>query len=137
MRQTVEEIDAIGAAPEYAGIDDAIKVHGLWLARLKQALESGASDLRPEVVGRDNACEFGEWLQRYKNERIGASELFQEIKILHAEFHVTAARILLLALQGDREEALQKMRNKESDFIQLSGKLILALRALQNELKYY
>jgi methyl-accepting chemotaxis protein len=86
-------------------LDKAIAAHGMWKRRLKSAMNSGQSDVTPQVVAADNNCEFGKWL--YGNGvRLSPAEKgtdFEMVKKLHADFHRCASDTLGKALKGDRQ----------------------------------
>jgi len=79
--------------------------HRKWKERLRQALDGGASDFRPGQVRLDNQCDFGKWLYHQVPVEAQGSPHYQTIKQLHASFHLEAAGVLELALQGRRHEA--------------------------------
>ncbi len=85
-------------------INKAIGTHGLWKQRLRTAIESGKSEYTLANTRVDNICEFGKWLYSISPE-IKATESYKKIKDLHAKFHMEAANVLSLALQGKKEEA--------------------------------
>ena len=43
-------------------ITKAIAAHAKWKRRLRDAIETGTSDIDTSTAGRDNVCEFGKWL---------------------------------------------------------------------------
>jgi methyl-accepting chemotaxis protein len=88
-----------------AALDKAIAAHGTWKRRLKSAMDSGQSDVAPQVVAADNNCDFGKWLYS-DGTRLSATAKgadFDAVKKLHAEFHRCAADALSKALNGDRQ----------------------------------
>lgn len=86
-------------------INTAIAAHGKWKDRLKQAIQDGTSAFQPTVVKTDNQCDFGKWLYHDVTTEQQATAYFEKVKRLHAEFHVEAARVLELALNGDKLNA--------------------------------
>jgi methyl-accepting chemotaxis protein len=89
-------------------ISKAIGAHGQWKKRLNDAIESGASKLDPEVVAKDDRCDFGKWLYSLDGEA-RRQPGFEEVRELHACFHCEAANVLKLALAGKRAEARRCM----------------------------
>ncbi len=70
-----------------------------------------------------NKCEFGKWL--YGNtisDDIKESNYYQKVVDLHAQFHVEAAKVLTLALAGNRDEAT-KLMGTGSEFANRSSEL--------------
>ena len=108
-------------------IKKAIGAHGLWKARLLQAIDTGKSEFLPENVCLDNKCEFGGWLY---GATIPASAKqmpdYEVIRKLHGEFHKIAGKVLQLALAGNKIEA-SKLIGDNSEFLTLSMKLTQAM----------
>jgi hypothetical protein len=111
-------------------IDAAILAHSKWITQLKVAIEDGASQFDPDIVMKDNHCEFGRWLYDDFPKVEHTLSVFEQIREIHAAFHRNAAHILRLALDGDRETALETM-SIQSEFMTLSGRLIVLLRDLR------
>jgi len=87
-------------------ISKAIGNHGLWKARLLGAIETGKSEWDAQTVENHRGCEFGKWLLSIEKEQNG-SEHFKKVASLHEAFHKEAARVLRLALAGNKKEALK------------------------------
>jgi len=85
-------------------IDSALAAHALWKKRLQDALEKGTSEFKVDVVEKDNACQFGQWLYNLSEDE-KSGENFNKVKDLHSEFHKTAAKVLEMAITGRKEEA--------------------------------
>ncbi len=90
-------------------IDNAIQVHTDWFLRLRRAIESGQSEFDPDIVKTDYNCVFGKWLYREVPQEYRSTAIYFEIKDLHARFHTAAGHVLLLALTGKKEQALQDL----------------------------
>jgi hypothetical protein len=113
-------------------IDAALNAHSLWKKRLQEAIETGHSEFQVDVVKKDNACQFGQWLYGLPEKDKNGTD-FNHIKELHAEFHKTAADILALAVNGKKEDALKKMEHG-GGYGKITGKLVLALTDWKNKL---
>lgn len=100
-------------------INKAIGAHGVWKVRLREAIESGTSDHSPETVGADSACEFGKWLYAIPVAERPA-EFWGQVQKVHARFHQEAGKILRLALEGKRDEALELTTDMRGDFVTAS-----------------
>lgn len=100
--------------------DKIIQSHSRWKFHLKDAIEQGKSYFNIAEVRNPHACQFGEWLDSPEGKKIPH---YQEIVELHRDFHQEAAHILQLALDEEKEAALEKMK-LGSDFNQLTAKLI-------------
>ncbi|MDH4133658.1 MAG: CZB domain-containing protein [Gammaproteobacteria bacterium] len=106
-------------------IGQAISAHAHWKLRLKTAIDTGKSEWTVDRVSPDNLCEFGQWLYSLPA-NVRQTRHWVEVQALHATFHKEAARILGLALHGDRKEASQLMAY-DSPFARLSAGLTWAL----------
>lgn len=108
-------------------IDKAIGAHGMWKVRLKQAIETGKSDVSVETIRQDNQCNFGKWLY---GATLGATDKasghYKSVRELHAEFHKCAARVAELALSGDKAKA-EQMLSLSGEFSATSSKLTAAM----------
>ncbi len=116
---------------ELAQIDAAIAAHGKWLTRLRTAIYEGSSEFTPAVVRADDKCDFGRWLYGAFPASLRGSPVFEDIRQTHARFHVQAAMVLELATGGRRDDAANLMA-PGSDFMSLSGWLLLKLRRLRD-----
>src|SRR5512144_870520 len=87
-------------------LDAAIAAHGFWKSRLRQAIDTGTLAMSVDKIAADNVCDFGKWLMtNIVDARGKANPYYRTVKDLHAAFHRTAARVVQLALQGDKAEA--------------------------------
>jgi hypothetical protein len=116
---------------EIQKIDAAAAAHGQWLTRLRTAIETGTSEFKPQVVATDNACDFGKWLYGEFPAALRGTPAYEAIRTAHAKFHASAAKILQLAIDGRKGEAL-KLMDPQGEFMTLSGSLLLKLRALKS-----
>jgi len=114
-------------------IEAALTAHSAWKARLLDAINNGESEFKPDVVKKDNACLFGQWLYKLSPEE-AQGEDFVKVKALHAEFHEVASEILKLAVSGKKEEAIKKLE-PGGGYGNISGKLVLALNNWKGKLK--
>ncbi len=108
-------------------IDNAIGAHGSWKVRLKDAIETGRSDIPVETIRKDNNCQFGKWL--YGGTLSAADKTsanYTKVRELHAEFHKAAARVTELALAGQKTEA-DKMMTRGGEFAAVSSRLTSAM----------
>lgn len=107
-------------------INKAIGAHGVWKVRLREAIETGTSDYRPETVAADSACDFGTWFYAIPaTER--PKEFWEQVQKVHARFHQEAGRILKLALEGKRDDALATMTDLRGEFVTTSIELTTIL----------
>jgi hypothetical protein len=113
-------------------IDKALLAHGTWKRRLLDAVQSGKSDFSVNQVQVDNRCEFGKWLYGLPSE-VRESAIGKEIQAVHADFHTEAARILDMALKGQRAPALEALE-LQSKYAAISGRLALAMQKWKHKL---
>lgn len=87
-------------------IDRAIDAHALWKSRLKMTIESGRIDMPVDSIRRDDQCDFGKWLHgKTLTPADRATADYRNVVDLHGQFHLTAARVVELALSGRKAEA--------------------------------
>ena len=116
-------------------IEQAIGAHALWKSRLRTALESGRATASADFISRDDRCDFGEWLQGPElTPADKATEHFQTVSRLHAEFHHIAAQLVDLARGGKKLEA-SKAEALDMAFLEASTKLIAAMEAWHESLE--
>ncbi len=110
-----------------ASLSKAAGAHGLWKARLRDAAQTGHSDVSVADASSDVKCEFGRWLNGntvpagFRN-----TPVYGEIHDLHAQFHQEAGKILGLALAGKRTDAEREMGSL-GRFAHLSSRLVAHL----------
>ncbi|HEY9766210.1 MAG TPA: methyl-accepting chemotaxis protein, partial [Chroococcales cyanobacterium] len=100
---------------------EALQQHDLWKTRLLSAIQTGSSEFQAEKVRTKDGCAFGKFfygLDKEFKDNLHAPK----IEELHARFHVEAAQVLEIALQGRRIEALKRM-DLESEFNRVSTDL--------------
>ena len=107
-------------------VQAAVVAHARWKGHLHQAIDTGSSDFRAEVVKQDNQCDFGKWLYGAGETSFPAAANYEEIRTLHAEFHREAAAVLALALAGRGKEA-QAAMEVGSGFGKVSAHLVTTL----------
>jgi len=101
-------------------VPEDVKMPSRWLAI---AIAVGTSDFDPEVIKLPDRCEFGKWLYGSDiSPDVRGSNYYRKVLDLHAQFHVEAATILSLALQGDKALA-EKLMAPGSKFDSLSTTL--------------
>lgn len=114
---------------DQAMITKAIGAHGMWKERLKKAIATGQSEFQVAGVQVDNGCEFGKWLYSLPgSDRMSPGG--KAVVDLHAKFHKEAARVLGMALAGQKAEA-DKAIGFGSDFAKISGDLTKAMMMWQ------
>lgn len=101
-------------------LNEVIQAHSQWKIRLKKAIEIGQCDYSVDDVANEHKCKFGQWLDSPTGKTLPH---YDEVVEMHIKFHQEASRILELALQGDKDKALEGMK-LGSHFNQLTAKLV-------------
>ncbi len=110
-------------------INKAIKSHINWKKELRKTIISGKLDTPVDIIEKDTECEFGKWLLTSKNlVKVKTTLPYNEIVILHLEFHKLAGKIASLAVAG-KKDAAKKLMVHGGSYSSLSEKLINALHA--------
>ena len=104
-------------------VSKALAAHRKWRDHLEKALENGSGEFKPSVVRQDNKCEFGKWLHNETPAELLQTDEFQQIKQWHASFHMEAAHILELALQGQKQE-VRRLLGSQGNFAKMSEALV-------------
>jgi hypothetical protein len=106
-------------------ISKAIAAHDAWKTRLRSAIDNGITDVDPNQVAKDNACQFGQWLYGSMispTERASAN--YATVRRLHALFHGCAGRVLECVATGHKVEADVLMA---SEYGRISAELTRAM----------
>ena len=123
----------MGKARTISEIDLAIGAHTRWKMRLRTALACGEEQLDALAISRDDQCVFGQWLHGGNLDPTArASTEFAEVVRLHAEFHISAGRIVAAIDEERRDLAGDIMLG---EFAQRSDRLIKALQAWKAALR--
>lgn len=87
-------------------IKSAVAAHGMWKARLRNAIDKGVLEIPVATIKVDNQCAFGKWLYGASiTQGVRSTKEYQSVKEAHAEFHRVAARVAELAQAGNKAEA--------------------------------
>ncbi len=107
----------------------AIDAHMKWKVRLEHRIKDDNHEkLQVEMVSRDDRCQLGQWIHGPGGERFGHLREFQEMKMEHARFHLSAGDVLACCLAGDKEGARDKLR--AGDYTRASERVKLHLARL-------
>lgn len=114
-------------------ISEAIRSHSIWKVRLQDAVDTGKSEFTPDQVRANHLCEFGKWLaSRRPAEK--SLEDYGKIQAFHERFHIEAANVLQMSIEGQREKAHAALTDIDSEFVYTSAQLINALIAWKRKL---
>lgn len=87
-------------------IEQAVGTHGLFKLRLRNAIATGRLEGTVATLGSHLNCPFGKWMESAAiSPALKASSHYANVDLLHAAFHVAAAKVAALAIAGRREEA--------------------------------
>ncbi|HEY5477739.1 MAG TPA: CZB domain-containing protein [Tepidiformaceae bacterium] len=111
-------------------VQAAVQAHSAWKLRLRQAIASGKSDLKVETVLHHDQCAFAKWLYDGAPPSRPSTSDYDEVRMVHAEFHREAARVLSLAISGQPAMASNAME-LGSPFSRASAQLVTALTRLR------
>ncbi len=112
-------------------IKKAMGAHGAWKLRIRTAISTGNSDASPASAKNDVGCAFGKWLSGPSIDAVTRQGMaYKVVRRLHAEFHECAGRVLALALDAKKREALDLL---EGEYSLRSEKLLRALTKWRGE----
>lgn len=110
---------------------EAINAHVAWKVRLHKHIQGTSKErLDPSIIGRDDQCALGKWIQA----NIGTYEdlpLFRQVRERHADFHRCAAEIVESVDRGEMAEAQRKLHH---DYAVLSHMIIKSITKLSKSL---
>jgi hypothetical protein len=109
-------------------VQKALVAHGAWKVRLAHAIDASSCEFSPDFVRQDNQCTLGKWLYEAIGPGLRHGNHYEKARKLHAGFHIAAAGVLELGLQGRKQEARAAME-PSSEFARASAQLTLALTA--------
>jgi methyl-accepting chemotaxis protein len=112
----------------------AVIAHGKWKDRLQDFANGTGGSLDPDVVGRDDRCEFGTWLHgdgaTTKN-----MPSYAAVVSSHATFHRHAAEIVRRIKAGSIEEVKGMLADPNSAYARASREVILTMSRLKREVE--
>lgn len=111
---------------------EAVEAHIKWKVRLANYIDGNSSEeLDPAVITCDDRCDLGKWI--YANqETFKDHELFTSVLHDHAEFHKTAAGIVVLCHSGQQQMATA---NLSGPYAEISRKVIKGIVRLASEVE--
>lgn len=109
---------------------EALDAHTQWFHRLEAKINGTSNEqLDIHTVACDDQCKLGTWIHGEAKSQFGTLSSFDELRRVHADFHLTAGEVLNNVVNGDDVAArneLKKVRLK-------SGSVQLALVRLYSE----
>jgi methyl-accepting chemotaxis protein len=108
----------------------AVAAHGMWKARLQNAIDTGKIEQDPKSVECDNLCEFGKWMHGPIDVELKSMPDYRQVLDQHASFHKIAAKVLRAVQVGQKDEAKKLM---DTEYTNTSMKLVQLLSAWKNK----
>lgn len=110
----------------FLGLDmkAALDAHMAWEKRLESRLNGDLQEeLNVDTVASDCECTLGKWLYGSAKAQFGNIPDYDELRKIHAEYHLKAGEILKNVLNGERESARKNLKELRYQ----SGNVQLAL----------
>lgn len=114
-------------------LDNAIKVHADWRAKLRTAAIRN-EPLDAETISRDNCCEMGKWLHGAGGSKFGSRPAFVNLINAHQDFHTEAGKVARTINQGDGAQA-EQMLASGTGFSRASSEVTRLIVQFKGELK--
>jgi hypothetical protein len=110
---------------EFHGLNmkDALEAHTAWTRRLEGKISGeNQEQLNVATVASDCECKLGKWIHGTAKQQFGTTPDFEELRRVHAEFHLKAGEILNNVLNGDQTRAASNLKEirYQSGSVQLS-----------------
>lgn len=106
-------------------VSGAVAAHQAWMGRLKNLLQGRSKDTYdPAIVGRDDQCALGKWVQGPGQQYCGHLQEFPSLKSKHRDFHRMAAEVLNFHQAGRRDQAEALLAK---DFMAISHEVVAIL----------
>lgn len=92
----------------------AIEAHRKWKERLTAYVEGTSSEkLDYTAICRDDQCALGKWIYSSGATSMGNLSIYHQLKAKHAQFHVTASRVVELVQNNDKDSAHTLLTGEE------------------------
>lgn len=103
----------------------AIDAHMKWRTRLEDYINGTSQEqLEAATVARDDCCVLGKWIYGTGQKNFGSMSEYEELKKVHAQFHLGAGNVLLEHTRSGKDAAIGLLRGSEfrynSDRVQLA-----------------
>lgn len=113
----------------------AISAHIDWKMKLTKYMQKPDGSLKPDTVCLDNACVLGKWIygdgQVHKHQH---QKSFENLRLSHAEFHKTAAKIITQIDNGQIKDA-EKLLSPSGNYSVISEKTIELIKNLRDSVE--
>lgn len=110
---------------QFHGLDmkGALDAHTAWTRRLEGKISGeNTEQLNVATVASDCECNLGKWIHGTAKQQFGGSADYDELRRVHADFHLKAGEILNNVIHGDKAKALGNLKEirYQSGNVQLS-----------------
>lgn len=110
---------------EFHGLNmkEALDAHTAWTRRLEGKISGeNKESLAVATVASDCECQLGKWIHSTAKKQFGSIADFEELRRIHADFHLKAGEILNNVLNGDEAKASSNLKELryQSGNVQLS-----------------
>lgn len=110
---------------QFHGLDmkGALEAHTAWTKRLEGKISGeNQESLDVAAVASDCQCQLGKWIHGTAKQQFGDSSDYEELRRVHADFHLKAGEILNNVLNGDHTMAASNLKEirYQSGSVQLS-----------------
>jgi hypothetical protein len=110
---------------QFHGLDmkGALDAHIAWTRRLEGKISGeNREQLDVATVASDCECKLGKWIHGTAKQQFGGSADYNELRRVHADFHLKAGEILNNVINGDQAKALGNLKEirYQSGNVQLS-----------------
>ena len=108
-----------GAIAEDSTIDGldfiaAVDAHRKWKVRLTAYVQGTSTEkLDHAVICRDDQCTLGKWIYSQGANLMADVPIYHQLKAKHAQFHVTASRVVELVQKGEKDAAQNLLMGEE------------------------
>lgn len=122
---TTEPLEFGAGEENFRGLNmkDALDAHTAWTQRLEKKLSGeNKDDIEVATVAVDHKCTLGHWIHNEAKQSFGAITEYDELKRVHADFHLKVGEVLNNVTNGNETEAKSGMREirGKSGEVQLS-----------------
>jgi hypothetical protein len=92
----------------------AIEAHRKWKERLTAYVAGTSSEkLDYTAICRDDQCALGKWIYSSGATSMADLSIFHQLKAKHAQFHITASRVVELVQNNDKDSAQKLLAGDE------------------------
>lgn len=110
---------------QFHGLDmkGALEAHTAWTRRLEEKICGVNNEqLNVATVASDCECKLGKWIHGTAKQQFGGLADYEELRRVHADFHLKAGEILNNVLNGEQDRASSNLKEirYQSGNVQLS-----------------